>query len=454
MITINNKLELHKEKQSQARKNSFSDNVPLKLIDLNNYIDEKQNIISQSKKTKLKREFYFPYIKDNDSPLLKNKTDNYDLKNNNLIWSKIPHKDFLTLSKRNLKAGILILLNVNVNNYNNKKVDCWFLSGLYHMQHAIELLIKSGIIMRYGGTESDLIFKEDNFRNSHSLKKLYDKFLDGNIQLNLLCKKEQNWLEKYLNTIESIDPMSDFFRYPFKKEFIEKHKDKSLDIYKMSNQLLYCYELLNHIIYNEQVDTALTEEAGNPEFLQFTKESLGNCYLYESPYINSCRLDRQIIGYSESSQFLYVEYLTSNDQDLFYPMIFSMRHSIELILKQIAEKNLKQSPGTQCRHTHTLKKIWKVIEPKLNKYVEQDDQDPKEIDLARDYINTLNGLDSKGQSFRFPYFTVNNYPSFANENYVIENFYTYLLRIFNFLNGCDAWLDNIVDYESEIYFDY
>lgn len=91
------------------------------------------------------------------------------------------------------------------------------------------------------------------------------------------------------------------------------------------------------------------------------------------------------------------------------------------------------------------KDLWKSIKPILVHYSKKHNQEEETLDLAERYIQALSGIDKKGDMFRYPCSFSNEY-KFNDE----ENFYSYLLGFFNFIDSCDSWLDNIKDYKIEM----
>ncbi|WP_235973226.1 hypothetical protein [Niallia circulans] len=86
-------------------------------------------------------------------------------------------------------------------------------------------------------------------------------------------------------------------------------------------------------------------------------------------------------------------------------------------------------------------------------YSKKDNQNEEILELAESYIRSLNGLDKNGDIFRYPCSYSNEY-KFNDEEIDVANFYEYLLGLFHFIDSCDAWLDNIKEYEMEMRKEY
>lgn len=364
-------------------------------------------------------------------------------------WSKKPDKDYLELSRQYMNASYITLKEViEVPHNYNIKYDMWFLPGVYMMRQAIELLLKAGLAVK-GSTKSELqvIFKD----NKHNVKELYNTFKDryGIEELNL---DEEMWLEKYLGSIEIVDSSSDLFRYPFKDDFMQQYGNKALDVWHMGNKLIYCYSTLNKMIFGEWFDEDELDLEEEPQFIHLAITGINNCYLWDSP--GGDGFHKQVTGYSDVATFLFEKFKESKDKVLFYPIVFLMRNAIEIGLKRLLHIQMEQGVDEHIirrkRNSHLLyKDLWKSIKPTLVHYSKEDNHEEETLDLAERYIQALSGIDKNGDMFRYPCSFSNEY-KFNDEEIDVENFYSYLLGFFNFIDSCDSWLDNIKDYAIEM----
>lgn len=364
-------------------------------------------------------------------------------------WSKKIDEDYLELSRQYMNASYITLKEIIEGKHNNNiKYDMWFLPGVYMMRQAIELLLKAGIAIKVASkSELQSIF----IAYKHNVRKLYNtfKYRYGIEELN---EAEEVWIEKYLDSIELVDSNSDLFRYPFKDDFMRQYGDKALDIWRMGNRLIYCYSTLNKMIFSEwfnEIKLDISEEA---EFIQLAITGKNNCYLWDSPNDNG--FQRQIRGYSEVATFLFEKFKESKDEGLFYPIVFLMRNAIEIGLKRLLHIQMKQGIDENIirrkRNSHLLyKDLWNSIKPMLVYYSKEDNQDEKELDLAEKYIKDLSSIDKNGDMFRYPCSFSHEY-KFNDEDIDVENFYSYLIGLFNFIDCCDSWLDEIKNYEIEM----
>ncbi|MGU8130494.1 hypothetical protein [Clostridium perfringens] len=131
-----------------------------------------------------------------------------------------------------------------------------------------------------------------------------------------------------------------------------------------------------------------------------------------------------------------------------------MRNAIEIGLKRLLhinmEKGIDEHIIRRKRNSHLLyKDLWNSIKPMLVYYSEEDNQDKETLDLVEIYIVELNSIDKNGDMFRYPCSFSNEY-KFNDEEVDVENFYSYMLGLFHFIDSCDSWLDNIRNYEMEM----
>lgn len=368
-------------------------------------------------------------------------------------WSKKPAEDYVKLSRQYMNAGYITLKEViEVSHNNNIKYDMWFLPGVYMIRQAIELLVKAGLAVK-GATKSELqnIF----IANKHNVMELYNTYKDR-FGVEELAEAEQAWLEKYLDNIEVLDSSSDLFRYPFKDDFMKQYGDKSLDVRHMGNRLIYCYNILNKMIFSEWFDEDDIDLEEEPMFLQLASSGINNCYLWDSPWSDG--FHKQVTGYSEVAKFLFEKFKESKDEELFYPIVFLMRNAIEIGLKRLLHIQMEESVDKHIirrkKNSHRLyKDLWKSIKPMLVNYSKEDNQEEETLDLAESYIKALKGLDKNGDMFRYPCSYSNEY-KFNDEEIDVANFYDYLLGLFHFIDSCDSWLNNIKDYEMEMRSEY
>lgn len=124
-------------------------------------------------------------------------------------------------------------------------------------------------------------------------------------------------------------------------------------------------------------------------------------YSYDNKWINYAEGYGRVIDILESNIFDY-----RNDEDLdflIYPYCFSIRHYIELKLKEIiveGNKTKKVSNKINIKNTHSLLQLLKNSEKILSQIY-----GPRFTGVSNnieDFIRELHDLDASSQSFRYP----------------------------------------------------
>ena len=118
------------------------------------------------------------------------------------------------------------------------------LTGIFLVRHSIELGLKA-LLCRVLPRKRDI---EDAFEECcHDVSMLFHKYTDKGLE-KYLTDEEEEWLVKYLYSLEEVDKKSDMFRFPFEDEFLSKYRDKFLDNVNVANNLLQCFALIKKCI--------------------------------------------------------------------------------------------------------------------------------------------------------------------------------------------------------------
>lgn len=140
-------------------------------------------------------------------------------------WSHNCFEDYKTLSYQFYKCGYKTFEEVIGSGHDNVKSDMWFLTGIFLVRHSIELGLKA-LLCRVLPRKRDI---EDAFEACcHDVSMLFHKYTDVRLE-NYLTEEEEDWLIRYLDSLEEVDKKSDMFRFPFEDEFLSKYRDKFLD---------------------------------------------------------------------------------------------------------------------------------------------------------------------------------------------------------------------------------
>lgn len=145
-------------------------------------------------------------------------------------------------------------------------------------------------------------------------------------------------------------------------------------------------------------------------------------------------------GYEQAALSLFNDiqsekYNERNERELIFPLLFLVRHTIELFLKQlIVEQNLlKKDEEIKFNTTHEISVLWsEKVEPfvksyiiyKGNNYIDSDNSISiiEAICRVNKFIKDLIKLDDNSYTFRYPCDKKNNnnisYPIFYNLEYL------------------------------------
>lgn len=92
---------------------------------------------------------------------------------------------------------------------------------------------------------------------------------------------------------------------------------------------------------------------------------------------------------------------TGHDQDfLVYPIVFSYRHYLEVMLKQLLRdlRQLFDIEDDSIPGTHSLETLWNIAEPLLVQHTD----DPETYANVRASLRRFNELDPRSDSYRYP----------------------------------------------------
>lgn len=367
-------------------------------------------------------------------------------------WSHSCFEDYKTLAYQFYECGYKTFEEVIGSGHDNVKSDMWFLTGIFLVRHSLELGLKA-LLCRVFDRKRDI---EDAFEECcHDLSMLYKKYTNTRHK-KYLTDEEEEWLTKYLDSLEEVDRNSDVFRFPFEDEFLSKYRDKFLDNVEVANNLLQGFALVKKCI--EKGKFLKEDEFDNelkPEFFVFATHGFGNCSLCQK--ISDEGFHVKITGYSEVIDYIYQNQNITNENKL-YPLIFMFRNTIELCLKRLfysrVDNGVPLKVFNSKRKSHFIKKdLWKNAKPVIVKYANDSGEDLTVIDIVENLLYEINKLDKNGDNFRYPTSYSLEY-RFDDKKLDICNVYTYLKAIIKFLDGCGSMLGKIADYENDVYAEY
>ena len=369
-------------------------------------------------------------------------------------WTKNLFEDYKFLSENYAECGYSLLLEIVKDLDDNEKCDHWFLSAIYLMRQSIELGLKA-LYCRAETSKPKIqkVFLECK----HDLSLLYKIYLSKGE--NYLTTEEQDWLCRYLESLESVDENSDMFRFPFDDEFLAKYQNKFLDIYATGDNILQAFNLVKKCFNCGVVGVdAEFDNSFAPHFLIFASHGIGNCYLWKS--VMDEGFYAKVNGYMESADFIFYRCNGLALDIKVYPLLFLVRNALELCLKRLFYEQVHHGVSLQAfnskRKSHLIKKdLWKNVKPMLLHYAEETASDVSLLNIVENSIEEISGLDKNGDNFRYPTKYSLDYILHGRE-IDVKNVFEIMRSVVSFLDSCDTMLEAISDYESarDSYYEY
>ena len=369
----------------------------------------------------------------------------------NIQNSGILETDFFIYSKNFFEAANLIVKHLLLEaskNHDIAKLDLWYFALIYLYRQSLELLLKANIFQ----IEQNSINRKDIIgRVRHDLKQGFEEIVkltntDININANLI------WLNAFLSDISTIDRESDMFRYPFGSNLrvlFDKQTHISLEAtYYNFNR---AFDILK-ILYNThkfsaeeykkelQYDPKLIIEGGDYYYQSVVGYKYAERAFY--PYYTS---------YEECASFLKDIIISEGKTNLFMPMCYLYRNSVELGLKRLivedshlgSEKALR----TIKRKKHSIKGLWNSIVDELKTHVQDGDDT---LDVALNYIDAFHNMDITSDKFRYPCNKDLETYFLDGKDIDVKNFGDCFLELITFLDGSDGLLVQIKEFEAEM----
>lgn len=165
------------------------------------------------------------------------------------------------------------------------------------------------------------------------------------------------------------------------------------------------------------------------------------------------------LAFKESADKIINELSRGEDPqhpDMFFiPIAYLYRHSLELQMKQIIRLGLRLNLIEEdedifsALEKHGLYQLWNHVKKVIIKY--WPDGPKEDINAAESIIQKIHNIDKSGQSLRYSEDksgrkTLKQLPDSVD----LIHFKNVLEAIFNFLDGCEAGLDDALQYMNEI----
>lgn len=342
------------------------------------------------------------------------------------------------------ETTILYLLTEASEHEDIKKLDLWYFATIYLYRQSLELMLKACVFQLIIDIKDR---KEAIGKLRHDLTLSFNEIIK---RRGMALSKNELWLKEFLSDITRIDKESDMFRYPFstdKKVLFEKQTDISLvatyeNMKKAYSIIRAIYENKEVIIDNDQsFEPKLIVEGGN----YYEKSVVGYKYRRGS-------YDPYFISYLEVGNFLNNVIIEQKKSELFIPMCYVYRNAIELGLKRIlieeCHLNIDKINKIMKKKGHSISGIWNSIKSEI-KGAATLSTEYEMLENAQRYIEAFHDFDSTSNKFRYP-FDKKMEPYFpTSTKFDSINIASCFEELCNFLEGVDAMMNEINEYEAE-----
>ena len=356
-------------------------------------------------------------------------------------------KDFYNYAMNFFEAAeILISSLLHENQTDISKLDTWYFSVIYLYRQSLELLLKAIIFQNITDEETriNLIGKI-----RHDIHSAFNEIL--NIKnITIANNSRLDWLNKFLEDISKIDRQSDMFRYPFgsKEELLfENQTHISLKATKtnMNTAFNVLKDMYNKIDYDKKTYEAYSPKLINEGGNYYEQSVVGYSYLKKKyyPYYES---------YQETAKYLKYIIKKFNKPNLFMPMCYLYRNSLELGLKRIiiedSHYETEKAYSIIRRKKHSILGLWNAVLTELN--IHESYSNDLTIQNTQKYIEAFHEIDLSSDLFRYPCNKkLETY--YKNEKqYDLENITNCFEELSNLLDGLDTMLANVKEYEAEM----
>lgn len=360
---------------------------------------------------------------------------------------------------------------LETDNTNISQLDTYFFPLAFLYRHSIELILKALAFRNIPLNEQRAVFAKDTF---HDLKKILDELLK--LEPEMRKQQEIDWLKNYFADISKIDKESDSFRYPFhihripadlfsgpkyslKRVFEEQ---THIDLCKFANKFEAAYEILT-LWYLKDRELAEEWKDLKPVFIETGGSYYGQAvvgYGYKRqdfyPYVNA---------YIETAGYLrtcMIKFYDASDirsaTDLFMPMCYLYRNSVELVLKASWFEEVREDFQIRCKilnkRKHKIVGLWNQLRGWIKKYFGEEIEETNYLDEIEACCNALNNFDTDASIFRYPcnkdmqvYFKKDVILDFMNVAEFMES-------LIHSIDSIDSELSHRNDYIDEVEAEY
>ncbi|WP_390410473.1 hypothetical protein [Lacticaseibacillus jixiensis] len=365
-----------------------------------------------------------------------------------IVWSGRHDRDYLKLADEYYHAAYRLATEVVQSGHDNVKDDMWFMATLFMFRQSLELLLKAKLYTIIKSKPTiQAMFQDLKHRISALLEEIHVRGGLDNIPEN-----ERRWLIAYIKNCEYWDGNSTLFRYPLTPEFLGSKPPRSVDVFWTADKLVIAYAILrctfpNNEEYRDEVPTNFP----NPIFFTTAASGTGNFYLEGLTSFSRGKNNYYPIirGYLEVSEFLISTEPETQVPKTFFPELFTLRHLVELELKQLASSPYSEIEALGCNlNSHYVySAYWKKIRPIIER--QNDDSVPKTVgDNVDHFLKQLQAVDKQSDFFRYPSGYNHEYHKLPRK--VDPNNIEICVRaLTNMFEGCDGMFSEFAEYEAE-----
>lgn len=357
------------------------------------------------------------------------------------LWTNCLHRDFEQMSVDYHNAGTCVISHVLQNDDCNAMCDFVFPAGVYMLRHAVELALKTIVCSNSNNPEICNCFQHDK----HDILKLFNRCKP--ILKSSLDSPAFGWLDGFVCSAECLDPSADLFRYPLSLGSGRKSNDEFIDIYKTMKTLTSAYEIVS--LAFEKGNRTVFAYGADADYFSAAGSGIGNCMLRRST--TSVKYYSTAEGFADAAKILYGDPSMSWREKCF-PLLFLLRHAIELELKHLTCG--RNTIGANGGCGHGFKKLWKIPEETLRQRAIDSSWDLSLLNIVDRQLIELGNLDKSGFLFRYPVNKSLEYKLPSSSTLDVKSIYEYQMGIIDFLDGCNGVIDEMADYENDMAWEY
>jgi hypothetical protein len=143
-----------------------------------------------------------------------------------------------------------------------------------------------------------------------------------------------------------------------------------------------------------------------------------------------------------------------HSQDLLvYPLVYCLRHAVELSLKQVirAGRQLHDEPSQDFPDGHSLSTLWATCRPLLKRIWEEEEPTYQAVEAT---VSSLSQIDPTNDGFRYP---ITSQKSGRKPTLIeglkyldLEQMYLDVTETLNLLGGAEAGIDHYMDAKADM----